>query len=164
MILGWLRRAAEALIALVILFEEWGWVPLQRALAWVGRLPPLAWVERRIAALPPYAALAVFVLPTLLLVPVKVAALWLIGIGKTSAGLTLIVMAKLVGTALVARLFQLTRPSLMQLAWFAKAYARWTAWKERLLAHVRASWAWRVGRVIKRRVAQRWARWYSAQG
>ena len=159
MILGWLRRAAEALIALVILFEEWGWVPLQRALGWVGRLPPLAWVERRIAALPPYAALAVFVLPTLLLVPVKVAALWLIGIGKTSAGLTLIVMAKLVGTALVARLFQLTRPSLMQLPWFARWYGRWSAWKERLLAHVRASWAWRVGRVIKRRVAQRWARW-----
>ena len=162
MILGWLRRAAEALIALVILFEEWGWQPLQRALAWVGRLPPLAWIERRIAALPPYAALAVFLLPTLLLVPLKLAALWLIGIGKTGAGLTLILMAKLVGTALVARLFHLTRTSLLQLAWFARGYERWTDWKERLLTHVRASWAWRVGRVIKRRVAQRWARWRQA--
>ena len=162
MILGWLRRAAEALIALLILFEEWGWVPLQHALAWVGRLPPLAWIERRIAALPPYAALAVFVLPTLLLLPVKLAALWLIGIGRAGLGVAVIVIAKIVGTALLARLFKLTQPALMQLAWFASGYARWTRWKGGVLAMARASWAWRVGRVIKRRVAQRVARWRHA--
>ncbi|MES2717162.1 MAG: hypothetical protein V4795_15430 [Pseudomonadota bacterium] len=33
-----LRRAAGALLALLILFEEWGWEPLQRALARLGRL------------------------------------------------------------------------------------------------------------------------------
>ena len=162
MILRWLRRGAEALIALVILFEEWGWEPLQRALAWVARLPALAWIERRIAALPPYAALAIFLLPTVLLLPIKLAALWLIGIGKAGLGLTVIVVAKLVGTALLARLFKLTQPALMQLAWFASAFARWTAWKDGVLAMVRASWAWRVGRVIKRRVAQRMARWRHA--
>ena len=158
----WLRRGFEALLALLILFEEWGWEPLRRVLAWVARLPPLAWLERRIVALPPYAALAVFVLPTLLLLPVKLAALWLIGIGKAGLGLAVIVMAKLVGTALLARLFQLTQPALMQLAWFARLYRRWTVWKEAVLAHVRASWAWRVGRVVKRRVAQRLARWRHA--
>jgi len=158
-ILRWLRRIAEALIALVILFEEWGWEPLQRAIAWVARLPPLAWLERRIAALPPYAALVVFALPTLLLLPVKLAALWLIGKGKAGLGVAVIVIAKIVGTALLAHLFKLTQPALMRLAWFAHWYARWTAWKEGILARVRASWAWRVGRVIKRRVAQRLARW-----
>ena len=162
MIFKLLRRLFEALIALVILFEEWGWEPLQRALGWIARLPPLAWIERHIAALPPYAALAVFILPTLLLLPVKLAALWLIGIGQAGLGLAVIVLAKLVGTALLARLFKLTQPALMQLAWFASAYARWTAWKDSVLAMVRASWAWRVGRVIKRRVAMRLARWRAA--
>ena len=162
MILRWLRRVFEALLALLILFEEWGWEPLQRALAWVARLPPLAWVERRIAALPPYAALAVFILPTAMLLPVKLAALWLIGIGKAGLGLAVIVIAKLVGTALLARLFKLTQPALMQLGWFANAYTRWSVWKEAVLARVRASWAWRVGRVVKRRVAQRIARWRAA--
>jgi len=160
--LRWLRRGFEALLALVILFEEWGWEPLKRAMAWVARLPPLAWLERRIAALPPYAALAVFILPTLLLLPVKLAALWLIGIGRAGLGLAVIVIAKLVGTALLARLFQLTQPALMQLAWFARLYGRWTVWKAALVAQVRASWAWRVGRVVKRRVAQRLARWRQA--
>jgi hypothetical protein len=31
----------SGLLALVILFEEWGWEPLQRALARLGRLPVL---------------------------------------------------------------------------------------------------------------------------
>jgi hypothetical protein len=158
----WLRRLFEALLALIILFEEWGWEPLRRALAWIARLPPLAWLERRIAALPPYAALAVFIGPTLLLLPVKLGALWLIGIGHAGLGLALIVMAKLVGTALLARLFQLTQPALMRLAWFASVYGRWMAWKQSIVTRIRASWAWRVGRVVKRRLAQRLARWRHA--
>jgi hypothetical protein len=157
--LRWLRRGFEALLALVILFEEWGWEPLHRAMLWLGRWPPLAWLERRVGALPPYAALAIFLLPTLLLLPIKLLALWLIGQGRAGLGLLVIVIAKLAGTALLAWLFQLTRPALMQLAWFAHWYGRWTAWKQALLAQVRSSWAWRVGRVVKRRVAQRVARW-----
>ncbi|PKO62065.1 MAG: hypothetical protein CVU24_05730 [Betaproteobacteria bacterium HGW-Betaproteobacteria-18] len=144
------------LLALVILFEEWGWEPLQRALAWVGRLPGLRWLERRIQRLPPYAALALFLLPTLMLLPVKLLALWFISQGKVLSGTLVILIAKLVGTAVVARLFTLTRPALMQLAWFARVYMRWTNWKTALLAQVRASWPWRLGRVLKRRLKRRW--------
>jgi hypothetical protein len=161
-VLRWLRRAFEALIALLILFEEWGWEPLKRAMAWVMGWGPLAWIERGIARLPPYAALVVFFLPALLLLPVKLAALWLIGQGQKLLGLAVIVIAKVAGTALVARLFHLTQPALMALPWFARLYARWTAWKEALLARVRASWAWRVGRVVKRRLLMRVARWRGA--
>ena len=160
--LRWLRRGFEALLALLILFEEWGWEPLQRLAARIARLPPLAWLERRIAALPPLAALAVFFVPALALLPIKLLALWLIGQGQALLGVLLIVVAKLAGTALLARLFTLTQPALMQLAWFARWHGRWTAWKAALLVQVRASWAWRVGRVVKRRVAQRLARWRSA--
>lgn len=145
------RAMLSVVLALVILFEEWGWEPLQRALAWVGRLPGLRWIEARIRALPPYAALALFFLPTLLLLPVKLLALWLMGHGQVLAGTLVIIGAKIVGTALVARLFGLTQPALMQLEWFARVYTRWHNWKEALLARVRASWVWRMGRVAKRR-------------
>lgn len=143
------------LLALLILFEEWGWEPLQRVLAWIGRWPGLRWIEGRVRALPPYGALTIFLLPTLLLVPVKLLALWLIGQGKVLAGTLVILSAKLVGTAIVARLFALTQPALLQLDWFAQLYARWTGWKDRLLAQVRASWPWRLGRVMKHRIKQR---------
>lgn len=152
-----LRRLVGWLLALLILFEEWGWAPLQRAAAFVARLPPLAWAERRIAALPPWGALSVFVVPTLALLPVKLAALWLIGNGHAALGLAVVVGAKLVGTAVVARLYALTQPALMRLGWFARWHARWMAWKERLLAQVRASWPWRAARVFRRRWARRLA-------
>ena len=154
-----LRRAAGAVLALLILFEEWGWEPLQRALARLGRLPLLRQLEAFIARLPPAAALVVFLVPALLLLPVKLAALALIAQGQRLLGLAVIVLAKLVGTAIVARLFTLTRPALMQLPWFAHLFSRWTAWKDALLARVRASWAWRWGRAVKRQARRGWARW-----
>ncbi len=154
-----LKNLFSGLLALLILFEEWGWEPLQRALAWIGQLPGLRWVEGRIRGLPPYAALALFLLPTLLLLPVKLLALWLIGQGKVLAGTLVIISAKLVGTAIVARLFTLTQAALMQLGWFARSYSRWSHWKEALLDRIRASWPWRLGRVFKQRWRRRWVRW-----
>jgi len=152
----WLRRVLGLLLALLILFEEWGWDQLQALAARVARVPPLPWLERRIAALPPYAALAVFFVPALALLPVKIGALWLIGRGHALLGLVVIVAAKLAGTALLARLFNLTRPALLSLPWFARWHARWTAWKEDLLARVRASWVWQQAGRVRRRLRALW--------
>jgi hypothetical protein len=152
-----LRRAAGTLLALLILFEEWGWEPLQRGLGRFARLPWVANLERRIAALPPRAALAVFLPPVLMLLPIKLLALGLIARGHALLGVVVIVAAKVFGTALAARLYALTQPALMGLPWFAAFHARWLGWKTVLLAQVRASWAWRAGRVVKR-LARRWWR------
>lgn len=157
----WLKRAASLPLALLILFEEWGWEPLQRAAAALARHLRLARLEAWIARLPPWGALAVFVLPSLALLPVKLAALALIAQGHAMLGVGVIVVAKLAGTAVLARLFTLTRSSLMQLAWFASLYTRWTTWKEALLAQVRASWAWRAGRVLKRNWRRALRRWFA---
>lgn len=153
------RRLLTGLLALLILFEEWGWEPLQRVLARLGRLPVLRQLEALIGRLPPKLALLAFVLPSLLLLPVKLLALWLVAHGQKLLGLGVIVLAKIAGTAVVARLFVLTKPALMQLGWFAALYTRWTTWKEALLARVRASWAWRAGRAFKRQLRRRWSRW-----
>jgi len=146
-------------LALVILFEEWGWEPLQRLLARIGAWPGLRWIERTVRGLPPYGALALFALPTLMLLPVKLGALWLIGQGHVVAGAVVIVTAKVAGTAIVARLITLTRPALMRLLWFAQLHARWTRWKNALLASVRASRPWRAARVLKRQARRRWQAW-----
>jgi len=154
---------AGVCLALLILFEEWGWEPLSGLVASLSRLPLLSWVERRIAALPPYAALVVFALPWLLLLPVKLLALWLIAAGQSLLGVVAILVAKVVGTATVARLFTLTRPALVRLAWFAAGYTRWSTWKDGLLAEVRASGAWTWGRAKKRDLWRRLQRWRARQ-
>ena len=57
--------------------------------------------------------------------------------------LTLVLAAKVAGTAIVARLFSLTQPALMRLAWFARLYGHWKPWKDALIARVKDSPIWR---------------------
>jgi hypothetical protein len=152
-----LRRIFIALFALVLLFEEWGWEPLAAALARLAKLPFFAWLERGIRALPPYVALATFLVPALTLLPVKIAAVYLVANGHGWLGLAVLLAAKVIGTAILARLFTLTQPILMQLAWFARWYPRWKAWKDGVIEEVRRSAAWRAARRLKLSVAQQWA-------
>jgi hypothetical protein len=146
------RGLLQALLAVLIVFEEWGWKPLAAALASLGRLKPFAWIEGHIQRLPPYAALAVFLVPSALLLPLKLLALYLITAGYKLAAGSLFIGAKVVGTAIVARLFQLTQGQLMRIGWFKRIYDVVMPWKEALLAWVRASWSWRYGRILKTRM------------
>ncbi|HWP10232.1 MAG TPA: hypothetical protein VNN06_00300 [Ramlibacter sp.] len=164
----WLRRlprhAFLALVALILLFEEWGWEPLAALLANLARLPLWGWIERRIAALPPVGAVAVFALPALALFPVKLLALFLIGRGHALMGVSVLLAAKLLGTAILARLFTLTQPALMRLAWFAHWYPRWKAWKDGVMAQVRSSPLWRAARRWKARSRVWWAAFRERHG
>ncbi len=157
-----LRQMLEFLLALIIVFEEWGWQPLADLLGRLARWRPWAVVESVIIRLPPYAALIVFVLPTALLLPLKLLAVLLVAKGQLFLAGLLFVAAKVVATALVARLFMLTQPALMQIGWFARSYDTVTPWKEALVERVHASWAWRIGRVVKERArraaAAQWRR------
>lgn len=137
-----LRALWIGAIGLILIFEEWGWEPLARLLAWIGRLPGLRWIEGWIRRLPPYGALALFVLPALTLMPIKIVALYFLREGHTVLGVSMIVVAKVAGTAITARLFMLTQPTLMRLAWFARWFGRWMAWKAQVVVQVKASAAW----------------------
>jgi hypothetical protein len=72
--------------------------------------------------LPPYGALCLFVLPGLLLLPVKLLALVAIAHGHALSGIATIVVAKLGGAAVVARIYVLTLPTLLALGWFARCH------------------------------------------
>jgi hypothetical protein len=129
-------------LAVVLIFEEWGWEPLQRLMARLARLPLWARMEALIVRLPPYLALMVFFVPALLLLPIKLLALYWIGRGHALLGIGLVLTAKMLGTAAVARLFALTQPALMRLTWFARLYNRWKPWKDGLIAKMKATAAW----------------------
>src|SRR5438128_421474 len=96
------------LAAIFVLLEDWLWDDLLRLMAAIGRLPVFRQIEMLIASLPPYLSLVVFAVPTLLLIPVKLAAVWLIAHGQHLLGLFTVIGAKVVGTALVARIYSLT--------------------------------------------------------
>ena len=146
-----LRGLLLALAALVLLIEEWGWQPLT---AWAARLSqwgPVAWLEALIRRAPPGLALALFLVPAALLFPIKLLALWFIHRGRAALGLAVILAAKLLGTALVGRLFILMEPQLMRFAWFARALGWWRATKLRIKAGMQASALARALRTLRRR-------------
>jgi hypothetical protein len=152
-----LRPLLLPLAAALLFFEEWGWKPLT---AWAARLsawPPLARFEGWLRRVPPRLALLLFLAPAVALFPVKLLALWLIHRGYPATGVVLIVVAKLLGTALVGRLFILTEAQLVRIAWFARALAWWRAIRQRVLDTVRASAGWQVLRRMRSR-ARAWFR------
>ena len=151
-----LRGLLIAPLALLLLFEEWGWEPLARAIARLAKLPVWAWMENRIRALPQLGALLLFLVPMLMLFPLKLLALYLLGSGQKLLGLCLLIGAKVLGTAVMARLFQLTQPTLMQYRWFAALYPKWKLWKDGIKDWIRASAIWQEAGRIKALARLRW--------
>lgn len=144
-----LLRLLQLPLALVVMFYEWGWETLAHIFDWLAKKRLWHAMEDAIRRLPPWAALLVFALPSILLFPVKLLALWLIANNQEAIGVAVIIAAKLVGTAVVARLFGLTQPALLRLHWFAVMYRWFIPWKDAWMNAIRASWPWRAGRVIK---------------
>ena len=151
--------------ALILFFEEWGWRPLTALAAWIARWPPLAALEAAICRTTPHVALFLFLVPAIMLVPIKLGALWLLGNGHATIGIALILAAKVIGTAFVGRLFVLVEPQLMTYAWFARAIGWWRATRDRVMAAMRRSAFWRSGRAMRRvarRGFDRLAAWFHA--
>jgi hypothetical protein len=90
--------------------------------------------------------------PSVILIPAKLLGVYLLATGHFITAGAIIVAAKLASTALIARIFLLTKPALMQIPWFAYAYGVFVPWQEALFARIRASWPWRYGRILKWRV------------
>ncbi|WP_310493483.1 hypothetical protein [Dechloromonas sp.] len=111
------------LAAFLLWFWEWLWEPLEQIMAKIGRLPVLRLAEAWISRAPRYLALACFVIPGAVLLPFKLLGLYFLGHGAPLLGVGTFLAAKVVGTALVARIFALTKPQLMEIGWFVRTYA-----------------------------------------
>jgi hypothetical protein len=167
------------LLALVFLLEAWLWTHLAPIVGWiVARIPLRAikaavgtWIER----LPPAATLIVFVVPILVLLPFKLLGLWLLAHGHWLDALAVLVLAKLAGVGVTAFIFELTRPKLLQLAWFRSLYDRvmiWLGWahelidpiKDRLRRALRMFGPRRAGRTLRLLTRIRRREWRVASG
>lgn len=148
------------LAALWIFLEEWLWDAMLAFMAWLGKLPPIRWCEGLIASLPPYAALIAFLIPAAILLPFKIAALWLIAHGHGIYGLWVFIIAKIIGTAFLARIFALTKNALLSIGWFARGYHAVIRWKERLYGYVRALPAYQRAHALMHTAKARLKAWW----
>ena len=140
-----LTRPLLILLAIIFLIEAWLWSHLEPIVAWiVAKLPlrPLKdWLAVTIARLPPAATLIVFVVPVIILFPLKLVGLWLLARHQWLAAGLVLIFAKLVGLGVTAFIFEVTKPKLIQMAWFRWLYERvlvWLAWAHHLVDPVKA--------------------------
>lgn len=145
--------------AIIILLEDWLWDDLARFAAAIGRLPIFHQMEVFIVWLPPYPSLFLFGVPSLLLFPVKFASLYLIAHGKPLLGFLIAASAKIAGTALVARIFNLTKPKLLQINWFAFLYERFTSFKKRIYDLIKSTAAYKAAHEKHLQIREAVKRW-----
>ncbi len=111
------------LAAAVFLAEEIIWDWTAALMARLGAVRAINAIERHIASLRPRWAFLTFLLPSITIIPAKIFGFLAITNGHWLLGSAIFLAAKIIGVALFSRIFTLTRPSLMQLDWFARFYA-----------------------------------------
>jgi hypothetical protein len=116
------------LLAAAFLLEAWVWDHGRTVIAAaVSRVP---WQRLRagakdlIAPLPPEGTLAVFAVPVVLLLPLKITVVWLVLKGAWCSAMALLAVAKLFGLALSAFAFDICRDKLLLIPTFRKVYER----------------------------------------
>jgi hypothetical protein len=136
-----LRRILQplwVLLALIFLIEAWLWDHLEpivaRVVAWVPLRAFKVWLAERVDTLSPAMTLIVFIVPVIPLFPLKLVGLWLLANEYWVSAIVILVFAKFLGVGVAAFIFDVTRPKLLQMAWFEKLYG----WVMALRAKARA--------------------------
>jgi hypothetical protein len=155
----WLWSTVVGLATLVFVIEEWLWETLLRWMRALGRLPGIRQLETWIAGLPPAGAAFFFVLPTSLALPVKLIALREIAGGHFLRGTVVILIAKVLATALFARIYMLTQPALMRVRWFVAVRAAILRWRDWAYAQIEAHPVWRSIHLRIAALRARFAAW-----
>ena len=128
---------------------------LNVAMAAFARLPLIARFEAWLESLPPWAAFMAFVCPSLLILPVKLSAVWFVLHGFYTTAILVVLAAKLVATALLARLYKILRPTLMTIPWYAAIDTWFFEWRDKAYAFVRSLPAWQKTSEIVQQLKRR---------
>jgi len=127
---GWLRPF-WTILALLFLLEAWLWDHLRPLVAWAIDLVPWEHLKRRLAEtidrLPPYAALAVFIVPVVVLLPLKFLEVYFLATRNWLGAALVLIAAKLLGLGVTAFVFDATRGKLLEMAWFRRMFD-WFMW------------------------------------
>ncbi len=145
-----LLSPAKAVVILYVVLDGIVTPVVRPLLGWVARLRFVIRLQDIVAALPPYAILALLAVPFAFAEPAKIYALYLMTEGHFATGLVTISMAYLVSLLVVERIYHAGRMKLATIPWFAKLMDWLTGIRDRLLAWARATRIWAFSAKLKR--------------
>jgi hypothetical protein len=152
---GLLRKAVRFMLIILaaawMLFEEWVWDNILAVMAYASRLKAVRTVEAFLRRQHPYTLLVLFVIPFLVMVPAKLFGLYLIANGRVLRGISVFIIAKVTITALVTRLFVVSKDKLLLIPSFAAFYSWFDDKRKWLYSEVRKLQAWQMAQALVRK-------------
>ena len=141
---------ANAVVVLYVVLDGIVTPVFRPLLRWVVRLRIVIRLQDIVAALPPYAILALLAVPFAFAEPAKIYALYLMTKGQFATGLVTMAMAYLVSLLIMDRIYHAGRAKLKTIPWFAKLMDWLTGIRDRLLTWARATRVWAFSVKLKR--------------
>ncbi|QSA96491.1 hypothetical protein [Methylococcus sp. EFPC2] len=154
-----MKKLLLSLLAVVLIFEEWLWELLTSLGRQLARLLHLARFERWLSQVSPNVAVVAFAVPLGIVTPINLAAIWLLAHGLILQGVLVEILAKLLGTLLVARVFALTKTQLLSFSWFALIYNTLVAWLSWAHERISETAVYRLAMSTKERVKASLSAW-----
>ena len=150
-----LLRPLIWLVVWFLIFEEWLWDTLKSYAVILTKALHLHRVEWWIANTSPLVALITLAVPSIIITPFNLYALYMIAHGMVIQGIILEVVAKLTGTLLLSRIFALTKTQLLTFGWFNYCYTKIMLLLDWAHAKIKSTETYKVAVVVKQTVKQR---------
>ncbi|MDD2737642.1 MAG: hypothetical protein PHR94_01785 [Methylomonas lenta] len=156
-----MKKILLSLLAIILVIEEWLWDALSAFGHFLISLLHLEEFERWLNQVSPNIALIAFMIPLLIVTPINLAALVLLAHGLILQGILLEILAKLLGTLLVSRVFALTKSQLLTFKILAVIYStimRWLMWAHQKVTETKV---YKLAKVLKAQAKDVIVTWFN---
>ena len=156
-----MKKLLLSLLAIFLIIEEWLWDLLTAFGDSLARWLNLESFEQWLSKTSPAMALVALSIPILIVTPVNLAALVLLANGLILQGILMEVLAKLLGTLLIARVFALTKPQLLTFSFLNLIYTAITRWLQWAHQKITETAVYRWTKQLKAEAKARFAAWFN---
>lgn len=154
-----MKKLLLSILAILLIVEEWLWDILTAFGHQLAQILRLQAVERHLSQASPALALIAFCVPLLIVTPLNLAALGLLAHGLILQGIALEILAKLLGTLLVSRVFSLTKPQLLSFRWLAWLYNTIMGWLHWAHQRIVETMTYRLIKGLQAQASAIWRQW-----
>lgn len=154
-----MKKILLTFLAVVLIIEEWLWDGLTAFGYSLARWLNLESFEQWLSQTSPTLALVAFSIPIMIVTPINLVAFGLLAHGMILQGILLEVLAKLLGTVLIARVFALTKPQLLTFALLRVIYTTVTGWLQWAHQKIAETPVYRWSKRFKAEARARFAAW-----
>ncbi len=156
-----MKKILLSFLAVILIIEEWLWDLLTAFGHSLVRWLHIESFEQWLSQTSPTQALVAFSIPILIVTPINLIAFGLLAHGLILQGILLELLAKLLGTVLIARVFALTKPQLLTFALLRIIYTTITAWLQWAHRQITETAVYRWSKQFKAEAKAKFAAWFN---